>query len=155
MTTYDKDHDRIEQRTVRVSSALNDYLTFPYVHQVYRIDRRFEYLSTGKIEEMVEYGVTSLSAERATPEVILALRRGHWGIENKVHYVRDMTFDEDRCRARSANGAPLLALLRNLALAFFRFISPPSKKKTPSTKRIARYLAAHLSYALLLVGCRE
>jgi predicted transposase YbfD/YdcC len=72
-----------------------------------------------KTHEVV-YGVTSLSAEAASPARLLALARGHWSIENRSHWVRDHTFDEDRCRARRGRGAWMLAALRNLAIGLLR-----------------------------------
>jgi Transposase DDE domain len=62
--------------------------------------------------------VTSLPAAQAGPERLLALSRAHWGIENKLHYVRDVSFQEDRCRVRA--GAQSLVALRNLAIALIR-----------------------------------
>lgn len=66
------------------------------------------------------YGVTSLGPERAGPKRLLSLNRNHWSIENGLHYVRDVTFDEDRCRIRKKSGARLMASLRNLAISLLR-----------------------------------
>ncbi len=57
---------------------------------------------------------------KADPARLLALNRAHWAIENRVHWVRDMTFDEDRCRARKGAGAHVLASLRNLVISVLR-----------------------------------
>ena len=70
----------------------------------------------------IAYGVTSLEKRRATAKQLLELSRGHWSIENKVHYVRDVTYDEDRCRIRSENGPRVMASIRNLAIAIVRMI---------------------------------
>jgi hypothetical protein len=48
------------------------------------------------------------------------LARGHWSIENRLHYVRDVTFDEDRSTVRKGNGAQVMASLRNLAISILR-----------------------------------
>ena len=61
-----------------------------------------------------------MGIDRADPSTLLALNRGHWSIENKSHYVRDVVFDEDRCRVRTGNAAQLLASIRNLAIGLFR-----------------------------------
>ena len=66
------------------------------------------------------YAVTSLTPEQAGPERLLALSRRHWTIENGLHYVRDFTFDEDRCRIRKLSGARVMASLRNLAISVLR-----------------------------------
>jgi hypothetical protein len=73
-----------------------------------------------KEEHEVVFGVTSLAPEQADPAQLLALNRHHWGIENKLHYVRDMTFDEDRSRVRKNAGPHVMASLRNLAISLLR-----------------------------------
>ena len=67
--------------------------------QAMRIEREREVLNTAKRSIEVTWSLTSLGAERAGPEELLALVRNHWHIENRLHYVRDFTYDEDRCRA--------------------------------------------------------
>ncbi len=64
--------------------------------------------------------ITSLSAERAGPERLAELVRGHWGIENRLHYVRDVTFDEDRSQIRTGNAPRVMATLRNVAISVLR-----------------------------------
>lgn len=64
--------------------------------------------------------MTSLTAEKASPARLLSLNRLHWGIENKLHYVRDVTFDEDRSRVRKKSGPHVMASLRNLAISVLR-----------------------------------
>jgi predicted transposase YbfD/YdcC len=66
------------------------------------------------------YGVTSLNPAQANPARLLALSRGHWSIENRLHWVRDVTFDEDRSRVRRGRGAQVMATLRNLAVSLLR-----------------------------------
>ena len=83
---------------------MQDYLDFPYAAQVYCLQRETTELSTGKFRSETVYGVTSLSAPKAGPTRLLSLNRCHWSIENGLHYVRDMSFDEDRCRIRKFAG---------------------------------------------------
>jgi len=64
----------------------------------------------------VEYYLTSLGSARATAFDLLSWVRKHWAIENQLHHVRDVTFDEDRCRVRKGNAAQVLAALRNVAI---------------------------------------
>lgn len=68
----------------------------------------------------VVYGLTSLPPATAAPAALLAWSRGHWEIENRLHWVRDVTFDEDRCRIRKGAGARVMASLRNLVISLLR-----------------------------------
>ena len=65
-------------------------------------------------------GLTSLSVLEATPERVLSLNRGEWEIENRLHYVRDMTYDEDRSQVRKGNRPQAMAGIRNLAISLLR-----------------------------------
>ena len=78
----------------------------------------------GEASNSVEtaYGVTSLKKEQVSPERLLELNRGHWEIENKIHWVRDVTYDEDRCRIRTDNGPRMMASIRNLAISIVRMM---------------------------------
>ncbi len=96
------------------------YLAFPYAAQVFRLERHRLALNHDTAEREVVFGVTSLAPEQATPAQLLALHRHHWGIENKLHYVRDVTFDEDRSRLRKHAGPHVMASLRNLAISLLR-----------------------------------
>jgi Transposase DDE domain len=68
------------------------------------------------------YLISSQSPAQASPAQLLALNRGHWGIENRLHHVRDVAFDEDRCRARKGNSPRTLACLRNFAISLLRVL---------------------------------
>lgn len=68
----------------------------------------------------IAYAITSLSAERASAAALLALNRGHWGIENRLHWVRDVSFGEDACRAKAEQCPQNLAALRNVGLTLLR-----------------------------------
>lgn len=107
-------------RRIWTSTELNHYLQFPYVGQVFALQREITDLvsQTGRSE--IVYGITSLSETRANPERLLSLSRGHWSIENRLHWVRDVTFDEDRCRVRRGQGAQVLASIRNLVVSLLR-----------------------------------
>lgn len=75
---------------------------------------------TGKNRSETVYGITSLRTEHANAARLLALSRGHWAIENRLHWVRDVTYDEDRCRIRKGSGAQVMATIRNLAISLLR-----------------------------------
>jgi hypothetical protein len=94
------------------------------VRQVFRVTRHVERIDrvTGERRTTVEtaYGITDLDRRQANAERLLSLNRGHWGIENRVFYVRDEAFGEDRCRVRKRSGPQILAGLRNTALNLLR-----------------------------------
>lgn len=117
------DHGRIETRRIWCSAALNEYLDFPHVGQVFLIEREALYKKTGKITHEVALGVTSRTPEQASPERILKLNRGHWTIENRCHYVIDWNFDEDRSRIRTGYGPENVTRLRRFACNVIQLIS--------------------------------
>jgi predicted transposase YbfD/YdcC len=118
--TKDKGHGRIEIRKIQTSTVLNDYLTFPHVKQVFRIERITCNLDGDLMRTETAYGATSLPPKKADGARLLKLSRGHWCIENRLHYVRDVTFDEDRSQIRKGSGPQVMATLRNLAISLFR-----------------------------------
>lgn len=101
----------------------NACLGWPQLAQVCRVERRRSTVRAGrvvKVEVEVTYAITSLPPERAGAATLLRLLRGHWGIENGAHHVRDVTFDEDRCQVRTGAAPQALAACRNLAIALLR-----------------------------------
>jgi len=116
----EKGHGRIEIRKIQTSTMLNNYVEFPYVEQVYRIERITYNLDGELRRQEVVYGITSLSPDVAGAERLLNLNRGHWCIENRLHWVRDVTFDEDRSKVRTGEGPRTMATLRNLAISLLR-----------------------------------
>jgi predicted transposase YbfD/YdcC len=119
-TTTDKAHGRLEIRHIWTSTELTGYLTFPYTAQVFCIERQATQIVTQKDRTETVYGITSLAPQKADPARLLQLSRGHWTIENRLHYVRDVTFDEDRCCVRKGKGAQVMASIRNLAISLLR-----------------------------------
>lgn len=106
---------------IAVSSELAGYVDWPDARQVFRIQRRIVRVRTGEVlREETVYGVTSLDEARGTAERLLRIVRAHWTIENRSHWVRDVTFDEDRCQVRTPNVPQVLATLRNLVIALLR-----------------------------------
>lgn len=73
-----------------------------------------------KSTEETIHGVTSLSPQKASPKQLLAYNRGHWQIENRLHHVRDMTYDEDRSQVRTDQRPHAMATLRNVAISLLR-----------------------------------
>jgi predicted transposase YbfD/YdcC len=144
--TIDIGHGRIEQRNITTSEALVGYSDWPGLAQVFELGRHVLIQNTGEERVEVVYGVTSLRPERATPGHLLALVRGHWQIENKSHWVRDVTFDEDRSQVRCGNIPQVMAALRNTAIGLLRWAGHTN------IAAACRRLAAQPVQALALIG---
>jgi predicted transposase YbfD/YdcC len=119
--TVEKDHGRIEVRRITVSSQLKDYVDWPYLEQAFKLDRRFTYLKSGQIKQETVYGITSLPKEKTSPEDLLAIIGSEWGIENGLHYRRDVTFQEDRIRMTRCNAGRAMAAINNLVIGLLAF----------------------------------
>jgi hypothetical protein len=115
--------------------------------QVVRLHRHFLYLKSGKQSDETVLGITGLVARpdpTANGEALLDIARGQWGIENGNHYVRDRSYDEDRCQVRDPNSAQILATLRSLA----RFLAKqgahrPGSPHQATTPALNRFCTAH------------
>jgi predicted transposase YbfD/YdcC len=142
----DKGHGRIEIRRIWTSTELNDYLDFPYLEQVFRIDRLTFDLQGNQLRQERTYGVTSLTEQAATPADLLRYVRGHWEIENRLHWVRDVTFDEDRSQVRRGCGPHIMASLRNLTISLLRMAG------ATNIASATRHLGRRTDKALRLLG---
>ena len=148
-----KRHGRLERRELWALSdpELNGYAgssgavgeAWPHLRQVCRLERRRTV--KGRSQVTVSYALTSLPATAAGAERLLKVSRGHWGIENRVHWVRDVTFDEDRSQVRTGAAPQVMAGLRNLVIgpgapgrAYQRSRCPaPPHRPSPGTLRPA------------------
>lgn len=137
---------RIETRAIAVSDAMRGLSDWPGLHQVMKLERTVINKTTGEVREEIVYGVTSLSPQRATPTQLNELWRKHWTIENKLHWVRDVTFDEDRSQVRSGNAPQVMAALRNIAISALRL-----RKVTNIAAALRRY-AARPALAFTAIG---
>lgn len=106
----DKGHGRLEVRTLRTTSIRTLQGSWKGLAQGFEITRERTIRGAKTVE--VEYGVTSLSPDRATAADLRTYVRDHWKIENELHYVRDGTLKEDACRVRSGGAPQVLAALR-------------------------------------------
>jgi predicted transposase YbfD/YdcC len=111
-------HGRDETRTIQVLPAPAGI--WPHAGQAFLIERHVADLHGNPVSAIAALGITSLTPQRAGPPAIALHVRGHWGIENKLHYVRDVTFGEDASRVRTGNAPHVMASLRNLAIAALR-----------------------------------
>jgi Transposase DDE domain len=114
----DKGHGRRERRTLKATTALNEYLNWPGVGQVGQIESVVE--QDGKVSHETRYFITSVPRDLGGASQLLVFGRGHWSIENRTHYVRDVTFGEDASRIRKGSGPEIMAALRNTAIGFLR-----------------------------------
>jgi predicted transposase YbfD/YdcC len=101
-----------------VITAVAKGLAFPHAAQAIQIVRRRK--MKGKWSRETCYAVTSLTVIQASHAQLAAIARGHWGIEDRLHWVRDMDFDEDRSQVRTATGPRIMASLRNLVITILR-----------------------------------
>lgn len=101
-----------------MTGILKGYTDWPGLEQVCRVTRRRTIRGRTSVE--VVHAVTSFSEEDAGAADLLRLSRGHWGIENRLHCVRDLSFGEDRCRVRSGSGPQVFAAIRNAAITLMR-----------------------------------
>lgn len=149
--TVNSGHGRIEKRLIQTSEMLNDYLDWPGVGQVYRLERTFQWRRAGKViktSQEVEYGITSLTRTKATAKRVLQVRRQHWRIETGLHYCRDVTFHEDATRMTQAAAGRILAMIHNLALGLIKHAG------FQNAAQARRYFDGHIdqAFSLLLAG---
>jgi predicted transposase YbfD/YdcC len=120
------DHGRIETRRIWCSTALNTYLDFPHVGQVFLIERESIQKKTGKHRREIAVGITSRTPQQASPQRLLAVNRGHWSIES-VHYLIDWNYDEDRSRIRTGFGPENITRLRRFAVGILKSFQKPAQ----------------------------
>jgi predicted transposase YbfD/YdcC len=112
--------NRIERRVLTTSTALVGYSDWPGLAQALRVERRVTDKRTGETRHEVAYAITSLAPAAASAAHLLALWREHWCIENRSHWVRDVTFDEDRATVRAGRIPQALAAFRNAVIGLHR-----------------------------------
>jgi len=144
-TKVSKGHGRIETRTIFVSTLLNDYLDWPYVALVFRLERiRWHNRYKGKTREVI-YGLTSLTLQRASPARLLKVIREYWGIENGLHYRRDVTLHEDATRLTVGQAGRNMAIMNNLVLGLCM------RKRLSNVAKARRQFCARPDKALDLI----
>lgn len=145
-----KGHGRYESRVLEATTDANEYLRkdlcWPAAGQVMRRTTTRVSLSTGEVSRQSSYAITSLSPKQAGAKELESLWRGHWSIENKVHYVRDVTMGEDASQAHVGNTPQAMAALRNALIGLVR---RAGWQRVPDA---LRHYNAHPLQALQLVG---
>lgn len=118
--TVAKGHGRQETRTLTASSDLRGYSDWPGLDQVFRRERTRRHTKSGKPQQQVVYGLTSLPATQASAAQLLAFNRAYWGIEIGLHYRRDVTFQVDATRQTGGHAGRVMATLTNLVIGLLR-----------------------------------
>ena len=136
--------DRQEERQLWSSTALNDYLDWPHLGQVCSIER----IRTrkGGTSRETNYAITSLSPAKADAQRLQEIWRGHWGIENRSHYVPDVTMKEDASQVRTGSAPEVMAALRNLVIGLLR------QAGAANIAAALRHYSWNVSEALALLG---
>jgi predicted transposase YbfD/YdcC len=123
-------------------------ILFPHAAQAAQITRRSRRLNGRKWSVETVYVITSLPVEKASPADLNTLVRGHWTIENRLHWTRDVTYAEDISQVRTGNAPRLMASLRNLAISLYRIA------KTINIAKATRHTARNATRALNLTRIR-
>ena len=144
--TCNKGHGRWETRLLESSTTLCRYLDWPGVGQVLRRQCKRVIRKTGQVSLETTYGITSLPPAQAGAAQLEALWRGHWTIENTLHYVRDVTMGEDAGQMHTGNAPQALAALRNGIISLLRW------KGWTNIADALRYYGASVQRALALIG---
>lgn len=137
-------HGRLESRSIWTSTQLNGYLDFPFVGQIFAIQRHTIIKKTGKETDEIAYGLTSHSTVSASAKQVLNYNRKHWGIESH-HYVLDWNWNEDRCTIRTGHGPENITRLRRFAIGLIKAVSKESValtvgKLARNVRRVFDYL---------------
>ena len=112
-------HGRIEKRIVKVVSVAAG-LAFPHAAQAIQVIRKSRSPGSRRWRTETSYAITSLGPGQARPDQLAVWIRGHWKIENCLHWVRDVTFGEDASTARTGTGPHVMAAIRNLVISILR-----------------------------------
>lgn len=135
-TTRDKSHGRVESRTTKVT-AVADGIAFPHARLAIQITRRSRSLTARRWRTETVYAVTDLDQAQIRPDEIADIIRSHWHIENRLHWVRDVTFAEDHSQIRTGHGPAVMATLRNLAISIHR--RHGATNIAAATRRVSRH----------------
>jgi predicted transposase YbfD/YdcC len=116
-------HGRIERRRLWALPIYDDFIAWPGARLMLRLERSFTDKRSRKTTVELDYALCSLSLDQVSAEELLALWRGHWLIENRLHWVRDVTLGEDACRVRTGQAPQALAAMRNVVITTARVLA--------------------------------
>jgi predicted transposase YbfD/YdcC len=117
--THDKGHGRIESRSMKLA-AVPAGIGFPHAHLAIQLTRRRRSPTSRKWHTETVYAITDMTWSEIRADRIAEAIRGHWSIENRLHWVRDVVFAEDHSQIRAGTGPAVMATLRNLAVSLHR-----------------------------------
>lgn len=142
--TWDKAHGRLEHRQIICSPDLNEWFAKRWagIAQVFCLKRETILLKTGEVRQQTVYGISNLSVSKAPARRMLLLNRGHWGIENRLHWRRDVSFGEDQCQTRTGAAPAILACLNSALLSLL------DRLGVRNVARQARFFNARLDQAV-------
>jgi predicted transposase YbfD/YdcC len=143
--TVEQQHGRLDERCIISSSLLKDYTPWPYLEQVFKLERIVTD-ALGRVHQEVRYGVTSLPAQVADAARLLQVARAEWGIENGLHYRRDVSLHEDRSQMRRGVAPQVLATLNNTA------VSLAGHQGMPNFAKVQREFQYRFDRALTLLA---
>jgi predicted transposase YbfD/YdcC len=146
--TTELGHGRIEHRKLWASSTLAGQGIWPGLQQIIKLERSRQHKRSDKRSHEEVYAVTSLEQRRADAQVLMKIMRGHWTIENKSHWVRDVTYDEDRSQVRRGSIPQVMAALRNMVIGLIR------SSGESNIAAACRKFAARPWSALALIGIK-
>lgn len=141
-----KAHGRLETRSLWASTDLQGYVDWPGVEQGFCLVRRVVRLATGDITTERVYGLTSLSPDQLDLANLLHRWRGHWGLENRLHWVKHVVLKEDASRVRIGQAPLLLATLRKVVVSFLRAVG------FASITEGRRHFALNFDEAMAFIG---
>lgn len=142
----DQHGNRTHEWKLTASTLLEGYSKWPGLRQVLKMERKVSNKRTGEVSRETSYAITSLGRERASAEELIRAWRGHWEIENRLHWVRDVTYDEDRSQVRAGHIPQVMAAIRNAAISVMRV------KGVNNIAAACRRYAAQPSRALAAIG---
>ena len=134
--TIDKAHGRREHRTVKLTAVIAG-IGFPHAALALQITRRRRPLSGGRCSVETIHAVTDLTAKHTNPAELADAQRAQRGIENRLHWVRDVTYSEDLSQIRTGHGPAVMATLRNLAISLLRLAGAPTI--AAATRHLSRH----------------
>ena len=142
------DHGRIETRRIWCSTALNAYISFPHVGQVFLIERESIQKKNGEKTREIALGLTSRTPQEASPQRLLAVNRGHWSIES-IHYIIDWNYDEDRGRIRTGFGPENISRLRRFAVGILKSFQKPTQSIAEMMRKLSFRTRLVFDYLLM------
>jgi predicted transposase YbfD/YdcC len=141
----DAGHGRAESRTVKLT-AVSVGIGFPHARLAVQVTRQRRPLTGRKWRTETVYAITDLDQSHIRPDEIADILRGHWHIENRLHWVRDVTFAEDHSQIRTGHGPAVMATLRNLAISIHR--RHGATNIAAATRRVSRHPSRSLPLLL-------